>query len=229
MGADDPGGPPDVDQQNVDDQIDRLVIQLYARVCDAIAGATLALLSGDREAAKVLVAGDLQIDALYREIERLIEAHLAESAGAPGHLRYLIGVLRMLPELERSGDLAEHISRRAVRGLAAEMSARSRGLVERMGEVASEMWRISADAYGDGALDVGARLEERDDEMDELHVTLIAELAGGEMTIPVVVDLTLIGRFYERLGDHAVNLAKRIATRPRDEPGLAPVLPLAAH
>jgi len=93
------------------------------------------------------------------------------------------------------------------------MSARSRGLVERMGEVASAMWRTSADAYGDGALDVGARLEERDDEMDGLHDDLAAELEEGQMTIPVVIELNLIGRFYERLGDHVVNLAKRVPAR----------------
>jgi phosphate transport system protein len=210
----------------VNDEVDRLVIQLFARVTDAIAGATLALLSGDREASKTLVDGDVAIDALYREIERVVEANIAACADSSAHLRYLIDVLRLLPELERSGDLAEHIARRGVRGLAAEMSARSRGLVERMGEVASAMWRTSADAFGDGALDVGARLEERDDEMDELHVNLISELASGSMEIPVVIELTLIGRFYERLGDHAVNLAKRVPARAYGG-SFAPEIPVA--
>jgi phosphate transport system protein len=219
----------DRDPWPVSEQVDRLVIQLFARVSDAIAGATLALLTGDREAAKMLVEGDVEIDALYREIESLVESDLAASATSPGRLRYLIGVLRLLPELERSGDLAEHIARRGVRRLAAEMSARSRGLVERMGEVASTMWQMSADAYGDGALDVGARLEVRDDEMDELHVNLTAELASGSMEIPVVVELTLIGRFYERLGDHAVNLAKRVPIRPREASEVLSSIPLPSR
>ena len=55
----------------------------------------------------------------------------------------------MLPDLERNGDLAEHIARRAARGLGVELSARSRGLVERMGEVATHMWRATADAYAE--------------------------------------------------------------------------------
>ena len=198
-------------------KVDRLVIQLFARVSDAIAGATLALLSGDRDACRALVEGDVEIDARYRDIERLAEANLASCAESPERLRYLVGVLRLLPELERSGDLAEHIARRGVRNLASEMSARSRGIVERMGEVATAMWRMSADAYADHALDVGALLEARDDEMDELHVTLTAELGTGSMDIPVVVELTLIGRFYERLGDHAVNLAKRVPARAYDQ------------
>jgi phosphate transport system protein len=210
-------------------EVDRLVIQLFARVSDAIAGATLALLRGDRAAAKVLVDGDAEIDALYREIERLVEGNLSANADFPQRLRYLIDVLRLLPELERSGDLAEHIARRGAVGLTAEMSARARGLIERMGEVASAMWRTSADAYGDGALDVGQRLEERDDEMDELHVTLMAELASGVMDIPVVIELTLVGRFYERLGDHAVNLAKRVPARAYQASDLVPPVALRAH
>ena len=116
-----------------------------------------------------------------------------------------------------------------VKGLTAEMSARARGLIERMGEVASAMWRTSADAYGDGALDVGQRLEERDDEMDELHVTLMAELASGVMDIPVVIELTLVGRFYERLGDHAVNLAKRVPARAYQASDLAVPAVSCAH
>ena len=116
----------------------------------------------------------------------------------------------MLPELERSGDLAEHVSRRAVRGLGVELSPRARGLVEQMGEVACEMWRATADAYADRA-PVADEVEELDDELDELHVTLTAEIASGSMPLPVAIEAALVARFYERFGDHAVNLARRIA------------------
>lgn len=197
--------------------IDRQVIQLFALVGDGIAGATHALLAGDREAAKALVARDEEVDSLYRQIEELVQEHLGSAAAAPQRLRYLIAVLRVLPELERSGDLAEHVARRAARGIAVEMSARARGLVERMGEVASAMWRITADAYGNRVPDLAERLDELDDEMDELHATFTAELAGGSMSIPVVIEGVLVGRFYERLGDHAVNIARRLPVRaPRE-------------
>ena len=190
--------------------IDRLMIRLFALVCEAIAGATSALLSGDRETAKRLVAQDDQIDRLYREIEDVVQRELALQGGSAAKLRYLVTILRMLPELERSGDLAEHVARRATRGIAMEMSARARGLVEAMGEVACAMWRMAADAFGDGAPDVAERLDELDDEMDELHVTLTAELVGSGMAIAVIIELVLVARFYERLGDHAVNLARRV-------------------
>ena len=121
----------------------------------------------------------------------------------------------MLPELERSGDLAEHVARRATRNLPAEMPARLRGYVQRMGEVAATMWRLAADAYGGDLPSASERLESLDDEMDDLHVTFIAELVTSGTQVVVAIELALVGRFYERLGDHAVNLARRVPSRLR--------------
>jgi phosphate transport system protein len=193
------------------DRIDREIIKLFALVGEGVAGATHSLLAGDREAARILAESDEAIDALYRDVEQLAQQQLAQRATGPDELRYLVAVLRMLPELERSGDLAEHVSRRAVRGLGVELSPRSRGLVEQMGEVASEMWRATADAYADRSPDVAEEVEELDDELDELHVTLTAEIASGSMALPVAIEAALVARFYERFGDHAVNLARRIS------------------
>ncbi|HAM00913.1 MAG TPA: hypothetical protein DCQ30_01600, partial [Acidimicrobiaceae bacterium] len=152
------------------------------------------------------------------EVEQLAQRQLAQRSTGPEELRYLITVLRMLPELERSGDLAEHVSRRAVRGLGIELSPRARGLVEKMGEVASEMWRATADAYVDRTPDTATMVEELDDEVDELHVALTAEIASGSMPLPVAIEAALVARFYERFGDHAVNLARRIAALSQREP-----------
>ncbi|HUY21491.1 MAG TPA: PhoU domain-containing protein [Acidimicrobiales bacterium] len=190
--------------------IDREIIKLFALVGEGVAGATHSLLAGDREAARVLAESDETIDALYREVEQLAQRQLAQRATGPDELRYLVAVLRMLPELERSGDLAEHVSRRAVRGLGVELSPRARGLVEQMGEVACDMWRATADAYADRA-EVADNVESLDDELDELHVTLTAEIASGSMPLPVAIEAALVARFYERFGDHAVNLARRIS------------------
>lgn len=193
------------------DRIDREIVKLFALVGEGVAGATHSLLAGDREAARVLAESDEVIDALYREVEDLAQQQLSHRATGPDELRFLITVLRMLPELERSGDLAEHVSRRAVRGLGVELSPRSRGLIEQMGEVACDMWRATADAYVDRLADVAEHVEELDDEVDELHVALTAEIASGSMPLPVAIEAALVARFYERFGDHAVNLARRIA------------------
>jgi len=115
-----------------------------------------------------------------------------------------------VPELERSHDLVEHIARRADHILSDDLSPRARGLVERMGELVSDMWRQASEAWYQRDSSAAALLAERDEEMDELHASLIAELASGKMTLPVAMEMTLVARFYERLGDHAVNVARRV-------------------
>jgi phosphate transport system protein len=192
--------------------IDRKVLQLFALVGESVSGATDALLSGDREAAKALADRDEVVDTLYHDIEHLTLQQLTVAGiTSPKDLRFLVTVIRMLPDLERNGDLAEHVARRAARGLGGELSARSRGLVERMGEVAIHMWRATTDAYAERQPMAASVVDTLDDEMDDLHVSLTVEVVAGTMPLPVAVELAMVARFYERFGDHAVNLAKRVA------------------
>ena len=125
------------------------VTQLFALVSEALAGATEALLSNDAETGLAVVDGDQSVDDLTAEVELLVWRQLENEDTPTSTLRHLVGVLLILPELERSGDLAEHIAQRAVTHLGAQMSPLSRGIVQRMAEVALEMWRDAADAYGD--------------------------------------------------------------------------------
>jgi len=192
-------------------ELDRLFVQVFALVGEAIAGATHALLANDREAAKQLVQRDEMVDMLTHEIADLAQNLLVSAAPSSEERRELVAVLRMLPDLERNGDLAEHIARRAARGLGNEMSARSRGLVERMGEVATTIWSATADTFAERSLAGATYVDDLDDEMDELHVTLTAEVVAGTMPLPVAIELAMVARFYERFGDHAVNLARRMA------------------
>jgi len=191
-------------------EIDRIFVQVFALVGEAIAGATHALLAGDREAAKHLVQRDEMVDLLTRQVAQLAQRRLVSGDTDPDERRELVAVLRMLPDLERNGDLAEHIARRAARGLGAEMSLRSRGLVERMGEVATTIWSSTADAFTERSAAGGKHVDDLDDELDDLHVTLTAEVVSGTMPLPVAIELAMVARFYERFGDHAVNLARRM-------------------
>jgi phosphate transport system protein len=186
------------------------IVRVFALVGEAMAEATHALLAGDRELAKRVVDQDIIIDNLVNELVATAEAQLLDSANKSVETRRtLLTLLRILPEVERNGDLAEHIARRAARGLGNEMSPRSRGLVERMGEVASTIWREATDVIIDGKLEAAGAIEDIDDELDDLHVSLTAELTSGSMALPVAVELALLARFYERFGDHCVNLARR--------------------
>ncbi len=192
------------------DAIEGKVIELFAMVAEDLDKATEAVLSGDDEAVKVLAERELAINRLYQEVEELVNREIALQGPVASDLRFLLSVLRVVPELERSHDLVEHIARRANHILAGELSPRSQGLVERMGKLASGMWRQAADSWYQRDRTVAATLKQRDEEMDELHASLMAELASGRMTLPVTMEMTLVARFYERLGDHAVNIARRV-------------------
>ncbi len=193
-------------------EIDRLFAQVFALVAEGIAGATHALLAGDRDAAKELVKRDEVVDKLINQIMNTVQNELVHGATTADERREYVAILRMLPDMERNGDLAEHIARRAARGLGAEMSARSRGLVERMGEVTTTIWRETADAFAERSAEAATYIDDLDDELDDLHVTLTAELVAGTMPLPVAIELAMVARFYERFGDHAVNLARRMAS-----------------
>ena len=177
---------------------------------EGLAAATDALLSDDREAAKALRAQDKLIDSLYLDVEQLVQHQFALQSPMARDLRFLLTVLRMVPELERSHDLAVHIARHAARGVASELTPRIRGLIEEMGRIGVEMWHTVAEAFRERNAEKAEGLEERDDELDELHVSLTAELGSGKLSLPVVMEMVLVARFYERLGDHAVNIARRV-------------------
>ena len=186
------------------------VVRAFALVGEAMAGATHALLANDRELAKRVVEADVAVDELVDGLVAAAETRLVGSSDLSSDDRQdLLVLLRILPEVERNGDLAEHIARRAARGLGNEMSPRSRGLIERMGEVATTIWREATDVIVDGKPEAVGVIEDIDDELDDLHVSLTAELTSGSMSVPVAVEVALMARFYERFGDHCVNLARR--------------------
>jgi phosphate transport system protein len=190
--------------------IEAKVIELFAMVAEDLPEATRALLNGDRDVIRLLRERGQVIDALYPEIENLVNREILLQAPVAADLRFLLSVLRIVPELSRSHHLVVSIAGRANHILSDDLSPRCRGLVERMGSVASEMWRQAADSWYQRDRSAAAALDQRDDEMDELHASLIAELAAGAMALPVTMEMTLVARFYERLGDRAVNIGHRV-------------------
>ncbi len=190
--------------------IEAKVIELFAMVAEDLPGATDALLGGNNEVIGVLAEREKVIDALYPEIEELANREILLQAPVAEDLRFLLSVLRIVPELERSHDLVVNIAHRANHILGQDLSPRSRGLIERMGSLVSDMWRQAADSWYQRDRSAAAALSDRDEEMDDLHASLIAELASGRMAIPVTMEMTLVARFYERLAAHAVNIARRV-------------------
>lgn len=191
--------------------IDVKIIELFAVICEDLPAVTQALLSGNNEAGGQLDDRDRAIDALYQEIEQLASREILLQAPVAGDLRFLLTVLRIAPELERTHDLECQIASRAGHFLLAEMSPRCRALIERMGELAADMWRQTADSWYQRNGSASPVLAKANDEMHELHTSLIAELASGQMPSPMTIEMALVARFYERLGDHAVNIVRRVS------------------
>ena len=192
------------------DAIEAKVIELFAMVAEDLPRATEALLSGNTDTLRALAEREQMVDALYPEIEELANREIVLQAPVASDLRFLLSVLRIVPELERSHDLVIDIAHRANHSLSDDLSPRSRGLVEGMGQLVTDMWRVAVDSWYQRDRNAAAALQDRDEEMDELHASLIAELASGQMALPVTMEMTLVARSYERLAAHAVNIARRV-------------------
>jgi phosphate transport system protein len=214
-------------RQEFDNELEAIegkVIELFAMVAEGLPVATQALLNDNDDAYLTLAERDKEIDALYLEVEGLANREILLQAPVASDLRFLLSVLRIVPELERSHDLVVHIASTASHAIGGDLTPRAKSLVSRMGDLASEMWQKAADSWykrDRGGADV---LAERDEEMDELHSSLTAELASGQMAVPVAMEMALAARDYERLGAHAVNIARRVVylagtapNKPADE------------
>jgi phosphate transport system protein len=201
--------------------IEARIIELFAMIAEDLPEATNALLTGSNEIMQRLAERDKIISALYPETEALANREILLQAPVADDLRFLLAVLRVLTEFELSHDLVIQIATRGNHFLADDLSPRARGLVERMGIVAADMWRQAADCWYQRDRAAASALAERDDEMDQLYSSLIGELASGALSLPVTMEMTLVARFYERLGDHAVNVGRRVAYLAGSAPGQA--------
>ena len=190
--------------------IEAKVTGLFAMVCDDLPAVTAALLNDHNEAAGQLAESEQTINALYGEIEQVVSRAILLWPPVASDLRFLLSVLRIAPELARSHGLVCHIASRAGHIPGAGLSPRCRELTEQMGDLASGVWRRTTDCWCQRDRSAVAALAETNDEMDGLHATLMAELASGHMALPVTMEMTLVARFYQRLGDHAVNVARRV-------------------
>ena len=199
--------------------IEAKVIELFAMMAEDLPKATEALLSGDPEILPQLAERERAIDALYPEIEAVAAREILLQAPVASDLRYLLTVLRVVPEIERSHDLIMQIASQAGRIISQDLSPRVRALILRMGDLATDMWRQATDAWYQRDRAGVAGLRKCDEDMDEVHASLVAELASGEVRIPVAMELRLAGHAYERLGAHAVNICRRLTYLAGSAPG----------
>ena len=192
------------------DDIDSRVTQLYALVNESLVAATDSFLAADREEARSIASRDETIDQLEEEIEKAVERTLLFEAPVARDFHRLITALRIVPELERSGDLAEHIATRAATGLGGDLTPVIRGIIEQLGQQVATMWRAAADAWVERDASAAPRLGELDEVVNELHERLWHALADSGLPASVTMEMALVARFYERLGDHAKHVTERL-------------------
>ena len=190
------------------------IVRMAALVAEGVPWATQVLLDHDLGGAQEIIDADDPLDALALETEEQCYAVFALQQPMAGDLRGLITAVRMVSEIERSGDLVVNIAKGARRIYGTEYTPRLRGLLTQMGEEAARLFRLSIDSYADGDAAMAAALDDLDDRLDSLHRDYIAEIfeaaAGGAFEVQAAVQLALIGRYYERIGDHAVNIGERV-------------------
>ena len=196
------------------EQTKEALIRLAATVTEMIPRATAVLLDGDLEGADYLIRGDDEIDARSIEIEERCYQILALQAPVASDLRHVIALVKMVAEVERSADLLANICKAARRIYGHELDPKLRGIITRMGEQAEQLYDEAIDSYVHADAAKAAAINDMDSYLDGLQKQFIQAIfeshAGGRVDLQVAIQLAVVARFYERIGDHAVNIGERV-------------------
>ena len=185
-----------------------------AFVIEAVPRATRILLDMDLEGADLLIQADDEIDSICIDIEERCYQLLALQAPVASDLRAVIAAIKMAGEIERSADLAVNICKGARRIYGHELNPKLRGLITKMSEQAQSLFTSAMDSYAEADAAKAAAIDDMDSFLDDLHRQFIQVIfesnAAGSIDLQVAIQLAMIGRFYERIGDHAVNIGERV-------------------
>ena len=196
------------------DEVRNTIVTLAAHVTEAIPRATEALIDNNLELAQEVISHDDELDLLSLQIEERCYALIALQQPMASDMRAIVTAMKINGEYERSGDLAVNISKGLRRSYGMTLSPTLRGLITSMSEEAVRLTRLSVDAYAEQHVGLAAALPDIDDRLDDLQADFIQEIFqshnNGELQLQETVQLALIARFYERIGDHAVNIGERV-------------------
>jgi phosphate transport system protein len=197
------------DLNTISDQL----VEMTRLAGSAMARATTALLDADVALAESVIAADKQLDVMREGLDALSVDLLARQQPVATDLRMVVTSMRMSADLERMGDLARHVAKVArLRYPQSAIPAEARATVLQMGQVAERIVAKAGSVIAGKDVEEAVTLERDDDEMDRLHRELFNMLLDDTWThgTEAAVDLTLVGRYYERFADHAVSIARRV-------------------
>jgi phosphate transport system protein len=198
------------------EQLDDILAELERMtrtVSTAVRRSTTALLAADIRQAEEVIAADIQLDAAGEGVEEKVFELMARQAPVANELRMLVAALRMVADLERMGDLAAHVSKIArLRYPAPAIPTELHKVIEDMSSVAGKMVDAAGDVIKTRDVAAASALEAADDEMDKLRTSQFRLMMDSTWPhgVEVAVDIALLGRYYERIADHAVSMARRV-------------------
>jgi phosphate transport system protein len=202
--------------------VTNLLVTMAQQVRTEMANATAALLSADQTAAEQVLAADADVNADYRRVEEKVYGLLAKQQPVVAtDLRLVVTALHVAADVERMGDLACHVAKVALRRVP-EMAVPEElvPVVRDMAAVTDRMAGKIAEALREADAQRAGELERDDDAVDELNRQLYGLLLGTAWRhgVEQAVDGALLGRWYERYADHAVNAGRQVVYLVTGEP-----------
>lgn len=195
------------------DSVSQTLFELSVMVSDSMAKATRAIMEKNLQLAEEVISFDENIDTIQHDLDARIIDIIARQQPVASDLRALVTALRMSADLERMGDLAHHVAKVVrLRHPAPAVPDAVVNLIEAMGAAAEKIATKTGVVISTRDTVMAAQVEKDDDEMDLLHRQLISALIAPswEHGVETAIDLTLLGRYYERYADHAVSVSRRV-------------------
>lgn len=193
------------------EQLNDQMITMGSMIENAIETAIAALVSQDTERAEEAIAYDMEVDAQERNIEQLCYKLLLMQQPVAGDLRVVSATMKMITDMERIGDHAADISELTLL-MAGKPYFRKITDIEQMAKETTVMVTNSVDAYVNRDLKLAQEVIARDDTVDELFnkvkTEIIAEIRAGHDDGEQTTDLLMVAKYFERIGDHATNIAE---------------------
>jgi phosphate transport system protein len=202
-------------------EIDKTLVLMAELVGKSISLATFALLEDDLEAAEKVIASDKLVDELNLEIEEMSSRIAALQAPVATDLRLVMGSIRIAGSLERMGDLAVHVAKQVrLRYPNPSIPTELKETFEKMGHAASKIVEQTGEVIASRNTSLADDMKIFDDTLDDLHRELFTVVLSSNWThgVEAAIDVTLLSRFYERFGDHAVSVARRVIHIVTGEP-----------
>ncbi|WP_155056615.1 phosphate signaling complex protein PhoU [Streptomyces blattellae] len=189
------------------------LVEMAHLVGSAMGRSTGALIDADLQLAENVISGHDKVEDLQRDLEEKAIMVLARQQPVATDLRVVVTSLRMSADLERCGVLAQHVATVARRRYPEQAVPRDlRRTVLEMGQLAQRLMAQAAEVLITHDVDAALQLEKDDDRMDQLHRAIFQHLLDDRWDhgVETAVDVTLVGRYYERFADHAVSVARRV-------------------